>query len=65
MYAFANRKHFDAILAKQTAAETGDIENMKTLEYEAIEATQWWAFARKAVRDHATIHAEEKPATQQ
>jgi hypothetical protein len=52
-------------LAKEAAGQTGDIENMKTLEHDAIEATQWWAFARKAVRDPATMHAEEKPATQQ
>jgi hypothetical protein len=37
---------------------------MKILEQEAVEATQWWALARKAVRDHAVTHTGTTPDTQ-
>jgi hypothetical protein len=60
-YALANRKRLDAILAKEAAAQAGDIEKMKIAEDEANEAAQWWALARKEVRDHAATHAGTKP----
>jgi hypothetical protein len=63
-YALANRKHLDAILAREGAAQAGDVERLKILEDEAYEAAQWWALARKAVREHAAIHAGEKPERQ-
>jgi hypothetical protein len=57
VYAVATRKHLDAILAKEAAAQTDGIGKMKILEQDGVEATQWWALARKAVRDHAATHA--------
>jgi hypothetical protein len=65
VYAVATRKHLDAILAKEGATQTDDIGEMKILEQEAVEATQWWTLARKAVRDHAATHAEATPETRQ
>jgi hypothetical protein len=57
VYAVATRKHLDAILEKEAATQTDYIGKMKILEQEAVETTQWWALARKAVRDHAATHA--------
>jgi hypothetical protein len=64
VYAVATRKNLDTILEKEAAAQTNDMGKMKILEQEAVEATQWWALARKAVRDHAATHAEATPETQ-
>jgi hypothetical protein len=57
VYAVATRKHLDTILEKEAATQTDDIGKLTILEQEAVEATQWWALARKAVRDHAATHA--------
>jgi hypothetical protein len=38
---------------------------MKILEDEALELAQWRESARNALRDHAAVHAGEKPETQE
>jgi hypothetical protein len=56
-YALATRKHVAAILAREGSTQTDDIEKMKILNDEALEAAHRRALARKAVRDHAATHA--------
>jgi hypothetical protein len=58
VYALAT---LDAMMAKEAAAQQDDAANAKTLDDKALEATQWWELARKAIRDHEATHAGEKP----
>jgi hypothetical protein len=60
VYALATRKYRDAHLAKR-AAQIDDVGMLKALENDVIEAAQWIALARKAIRDHLATHAGEKP----
>jgi len=61
VYALATRKSLDAIMTKEAAAQYHDVAGVKILHEKALEATQWWELARKAIRDHVATHAGEKP----
>jgi hypothetical protein len=65
VYALATQRSLDAIKAKDTAAKLHDVASMKILHDKALEATQWWELARKAIRDHVATHTGEEPETQQ
>jgi hypothetical protein len=57
------RRYLEVTRAEEVSTPTGDMEKMKILEDEAVEAAQWRELARKAVREHAATHAEEQPET--
>jgi hypothetical protein len=65
VYALATRKSLDAIMAKDAAAQQHDVATTKILHDKALEATQWWELARKAIRDHAATHTGEEPEMQE
>jgi hypothetical protein len=61
VYTVVTRKYLDATLAQEALAGCGSIDKINVLEAEANELAQWRELARKAVRDHAAMHAGEKP----
>ena len=63
MFTLANRRYLDAIRAEKAAAQADDVENIKILEDVALEEAQWREFARKAVKNHAVMHAGKQPET--
>ena len=65
MYALATQRSLDAIKAKDAAAKQHDAARMKILHDKALEVTQWWELARKALRDHEATHTGEEPETKQ
>jgi hypothetical protein len=63
VYALNTRKYLDATRAEEAAAATDNVEKLKILEDEALEAAERRELARKAVRNHAATHAGQKPET--
>jgi hypothetical protein len=59
-YTLATRLQLEAIVAQEAALQSGDVEKIKALKEAAAEAGRSKALARKAVWDHAAMHASTK-----